>query len=369
MTITSQKTFFISITININKIILVCLFSLLISLLFFLSNADSKEASSISNVKCSIPSKSINTRPDPNGVPTKVEVGCQIVDIKRIVDVMQIVEANLYCTQTWNDPRLSAKSRGSSLEQCNLKLDEIWQPGLTVLNQGKFWNASEPDIRVDSEGNVLIFHRLRGDLSAHLDIKDFPFDSQVLPIKVLSLLYGTDEISLVADESTTGRFENFTIAGWKVEPEVKTKTSNQYVASLDRDFSGIDFNLTAHRESGFYIWKVMAALFLIVFMAWTVFWINPLELGPRIGIATAAILTLIAFRFSLAQTLPKVPYLTILDKIVLLSTVLVFLALVETVLTGVLAREGGTNLANKINLRFRWIYPVFMMLIAIIVFL
>jgi hypothetical protein len=282
---------------------------------------------------------------------------------------MQIFEANLYCTQTWNDPRLSAKSRGSSLEECNLKLDEIWHPELRVMNQGKFWNVSESDIRVDSEGNVLIFHRLRGDLSTQLDIRDFPFDSQVLPIKVLSLLYGPDEISLVADESKTGRLENFSIAGWKVEPEVKTKTSNQYVASLDRDFSRIDFNLTAHRESGFYIWKVMVALFLIVFMAWTVFWIKPLELGPRIGIATAAVLTLIAFRFSLTQLLPKVSYLTIMDQIVFLSTALVFLALVETVLTGIIAREGGTNLANKINIQFRWIYPISMILIAILVFI
>ena len=48
---------------------------------------------------------------------------------------------------------------------------------------------------------------------------------------------------------------------------------------------------------------------------------------------------------------------------------IVFLALVETVLTGILARGDGTNLANKINIQFRWIYPGFMILIAILVFL
>ena len=33
-------------------------------------------------------------------------------------------------------------------------------------------------------------------------------------------------------------------------------------------------------------------------MAWTVFWIDPKEIGPQVGVSTASVLTLIAFQYA-----------------------------------------------------------------------
>ena len=53
---------------------------------------------------------------------------------------------------------------------------------------------------------------------------------------------------------------------------------------------------------------------LIVMMSWVVFWIDPAKFGPQIGLSVTAMLTLIAFQFTLTTSLPKVGYFTVLDQ-------------------------------------------------------
>jgi hypothetical protein len=86
-------------------------------------------------------------------------------------------------------------------------------------------------------------------------------------------------------------------------------------------------------------------------MSWAVFWIDPKQVGPQIGVATTSLLTLIAYRFLLGGIVPRVSYLTRLDIFILGSTILVFLALVEAVVTGQLGSRDKERLALRID---RW---------------
>ena len=93
-------------------------------------------------------------------------------------------------------------------------------------------------------------------------------------------------------------------------------------------------------------------------MAWTVFWVDPENVGPQLGISTASVLTLIAFQFSLVRMLPRVSYLTRIDLFLLGATVLVFLALGGSVLTSKFARAGELAKAQKIDRHARWAYTL-----------
>jgi type IV secretory pathway VirB2 component (pilin) len=97
---------------------------------------------------------------------------------------------------------------------------------------------------------------------------------------------------------------------------------------------------------------------IIVFMSWVVFWIAPENLGPRLSVAVTSMLTLIAYRFLLGQSLPRVSYLTRLDYFLLGCTFLVFAALVEVTATGAMAATGRGEKANKVNRQSRWIFPI-----------
>ena len=99
-------------------------------------------------------------------------------------------------------------------------------------------------------------------------------------------------------------------------------------------------------------------------MAWTVFVIGQDQMGPRIGISTASIFTLIAFQFSLGRVLPPISYLTRADQFALGSSVLVYLALAETIFTGKLKVGGKPELARRIDFHSRWLYPALFLLVV-----
>jgi hypothetical protein len=99
-------------------------------------------------------------------------------------------------------------------------------------------------------------------------------------------------------------------------------------------------------------------LSLIVLMSWIVFWLDPSRVDAQVGLAATAILTLIAFRFSIENLLPPVSYLTRLDYFLTGCTWLVFLAMLEVVITARLVNDERLAPARRIDRWSRGIFPV-----------
>ena len=56
--------------------------------------------------------------------------------------------------------------------------------------------------------------------------------------------------------------------------------------------------------------------------------------------------------------MPKVPYTTRLDEFVLMSTAIVFIALVQAVITSLFAQSNKSNLARKVDTISRIVFPL-----------
>jgi hypothetical protein len=69
-------------------------------------------------------------------------------------------------------------------------------------------------------------------------------------------------------------------------------------------------------------------------------------------------LTLIAFQFALTDVLPKLSYFTTMDKLILGSSVLVFLAMAESVLALNLVSKGKEETAVKLDAACQWLFPL-----------
>jgi hypothetical protein len=314
---------------------------------------------------CTIPSNVVGYRPDPAGVPTEVSIGVYVIDIMGINNPEQAFTADIYVTAGWQDKRLSEESLGDSLEYCRVKLNEIWHPNMEIINRRTMNRVFEDTVQIDGEGNVIYKQRGIGELTTPVDLKDFPIDRQLFSIRVSSFSYDASEVSLVLNESETGRLGRFSLAGWSIEPG-EAGVTTQNIVPQNRSFDLLYYELIAEREYGYYLWKVFFPLALIVFMAWTVFWIDPSQLGAQVGVSGAAVFTLISFHFSLGYYLPTVSYLTRADKYILGSTILVFLALGEGILTSYLANNDRHDLSMKIDRWSRVIYPgLFLMCIWI----
>ena len=216
---------------------------------------------------------------------------------------------------------------------------------------------------VSPDGDVVYMQQFYGDLTMPMmHFKNFPFDEQMLPITIVSGGFGPKAVEFIVDPKRTGRNDVFSIADWEVG-EIKGASGAYYVKGHDRHFSRIEFTLPAKRYAGFFVSRVIMPLILIVIMSFTVFWIDPKEIGPQLGIAATSMLTVMAFQFAINNSLPRIFYLTRIDLFILCSTMIVFLALIEAITTSTLTRFGKIKLAQKIDTWAKWVFlPCFILL-------
>jgi hypothetical protein len=300
----------------------------------------------------------------PPGTATEVRLGIFVMDVASIDDAKQTFTADFFVILRWTDARLSfAESAGSEVVRV-LPVMEVWHPELAVLNQRELRPALPEQVRVSPDGAVLYRQRYQGTLASPLDLRQFPFDQQ-RPSIGIAVLQGARPVVLHPDPQRTGRMPRFSIAGWDVEVGRMESDSFEPIEDEVR-LPRATLPLTAERDVGYYVWKLFVPLGLIVFMAWTVFFIGHDQMGPRIGISTAAIFTLIAFQFSLGRILPPISYLTRADLFALGSSVLVYLALAETILSGKLNVGGKPGLARRIDRHARWIYATLFVVVAVV---
>ncbi|HEY5894213.1 MAG TPA: hypothetical protein VIT91_13390 [Chthoniobacterales bacterium] len=300
-------------------------------------------------------------RPDAETKPTKISVGVWASDISKIDSASQTFTASLFVGLRWHDARVAHPGP----EVRVYSLADIWHPELLVANDDGSVKRTLPETaEVTSDGTVVYRQRFTGSFAQRLDLRAFPFDQHRFLAHFVVIGYRPEEIQFIPDEALVaaglpggaGIAETLTLADWRVvAPRVLTQP---YQAAPGLQIAGYIFEFHARRLPQYYLLKVILPLLLIVMMSWTVFWIDPTNGGPQISVAVTSMLTLIAYRFAIGSEVPKLPYLTRLDAFILASSILVFLSLIEVMLTTKLATNNRTDLARLIDRRCRILFPI-----------
>jgi hypothetical protein len=108
---------------------------------------------------------------------------------------------------------------------------------------------------------------------------------------------------------------------WLAE-EVSLKVS---IEGSDSEM-GIQMKLTRRPE--FYLFNIMLINFLIVTISLSVYTIDAQDFATRVGILETNLLTAVAFKFVINSYVPSVPYLTLLDKYMILTFMIMFTTVV-----------------------------------------
>ena len=309
----------------------------------------------------------LGERPSINGEPVIVEIGVFVFDIDDIDDVNQRFSIDMFLVGRWQDHRLALPEVERKGQTRFMLLDDVWTPRILFLNQRGLKPQLREGVKVDDLGNVTFQNRLSGELAANLEFQDFPFDVQRLPIDIVSYQYTTDEMQFSPDSVITSLEDNFSIEGWhlkQLEPEIDEFTVPADGSKLPR----LTYVIEAERDSDYYVLTMLIPMALIIFMAWTVFWLQPNIVPPRIAISTASIFSLLALGVSLRLGLPKVSYLTRADVFVLGCTLMVFLALGVAVLGSRWASSDRMEQALKVNAIARWVYMLLFVVVTLVAF-
>ena len=281
-----------------------------------------------------------------------VEVKVQILDIDGIDNVSQAFTANLTIVMRWRDSSLAHNGP----DAISKPLDDIWFPNIQIINQQKLISTLPRAVEILPDGEVVYRQRVWGSFSQPLDLRLFPFDTQRLQITLANVGLGAEVVNLVPSPNSRIS-KTLTMPDWEV-------TGWDFVASnlsLDEEspqVQGMIFSLDVKRDRSFFIYKVILPLILIVMMSWMVFWIDPSLAASQISVSVTAMLTMIAYRFALAGMMPRLAFLTSLDHFVLVSTLVVFLSMVEVIYTAYLSTSDQLEKARKVDRKARWIAPL-----------
>ena len=285
--------------------------------------------------------------------PSEISVVIFVLDIDNIDSADQNFTANVFVGCRWTDPSLAHPGPKKIVKP----LKEIWHPRIQFVNQQKIFHTFPPEVEISPDGEVVYRIRVWGNFSQPLNLRNFPFDKQEFNIQIIATGYKPDEIKFVSDSKIQSSIaEKLSLADWSVVQSKAQVTPYKPLSAIE--VSGFMFSFTAKRHSDYYLLKVILPLLLIVGMSWIVFWIPPTQSATQISVSVTSMLTLIAYRFAVDSHLPNISYLTRLDYFILGSTILVFLTLLQVVITSIMASNDNLKTALIIDLHSRWIFPL-----------
>ena len=111
--------------------------------------------------------------------------------------------------------------------------------------------------------------------------------------------------------------KNQNINGWDIKGFNLYNTIEE--DEQDMFVSTAVIEIQIERQHGYYIYKVLIPILLILLVCWSVVWVDPKELEARLTITIVCLLSLIAYNFVIDSELPKLEYLTVMDWIILVS--------------------------------------------------
>ena len=304
-----------------------------------------------------VPEKSLKTRPGAGSSPTRVLVAVYVVDLKEIDGPKQNFTADVVVRLRWKDPRLAPSKPGVRA----YSLNEIWHPGVQVVNRFSVQTTLPEILEADQEGMIRYRQRYIGQFSTLLDLRAFPFDRQTLSIRLAAPAAASGEIEFVEDVDM-GLASPLSITDWNIG-RWRARTEAYQVGAGGRELAAFRLEFEATRYFNFYLVQIVIPLTMILCMSWVVFWIDPNQSGPRISISITSMLTLVAYRLLLGSFLPRLSFLTRMDYFVLSSTSLVFLALLNVIFIGRLMLAQKETLAKKVDMHSRWIFPLIFLLV------
>jgi hypothetical protein len=139
------------------------------------------------------------------------------------------------------------------------------------------------------------------------------------------------------------RIKKSNLAEWSVDvPCVRLGLSGP--TGSGNYYSNVEFCIMVHRNFVYYVWKVLAIVYLLILSSFVCFAMDPIDdFGDRINICLTLFLAAVAFLYVVGENLPKVPYLTLLDKLMLIAFFFIFLAGVESLFAKNMQASHGTG--------------------------
>mmetsp|Transcript_11475 Transcript_11475/g.15932 ORF Transcript_11475/g.15932 Transcript_11475/m.15932 type:complete len:361 (-) Transcript_11475:25-1107(-) len=309
-----------------------------------ISLQNSQSTDSTDNQRLSL--KRRQTHVDATGARTVV-CRMRIPELYQVDTATWMVSIAINLHLFWKDPSIIGKVEDE------INWDSVWKPDLEILNAFEVNEESVFELLDSSSGSVRQKIKYRGTITNYMNLADFPFDEDDIVIQIRPKKATEKEMKLELDsrikpEELVGYEAAIGLTDWLVGTPT-ARIDSQYRSSNDTYVPVIHMEIPIKRLYEFYLVRVLLILLLIVVMSWTTFSVDTLDFTGRLGINLTLFLAAVAFLFVIAEGLPKLPYLTALDRLLTISFLALFLTVAENWVVFMLARNEKTAQAERVD--------------------
>lgn len=279
-------------------------------------------------------------------VARKVSIKVEFVKLEDIDTIKQVFSGIIYVKAKWREPSLEFSV---SRDAQNVDWDSLWNPKLDIHNvMGEAKQEIWHELESQADGSVWVVERRRvkGTFTENMELQEFPFDIQdisvlltsELPIEEVELDEDQDDISNVVIHSFVDSSEWHLRRFVYIEPRILEDNNTKH----EHRKPGLFFRCCVVRRSEFFIWNNMLVMSLISALSFTTFAVDVDKTQNRIQLSFILVLAGVTFKFAASQAVPKISYLTHLDRYVLASMVFLFTVCMWHAIVSLLS-EGSTQ--------------------------
>lgn len=294
--------------------------------------------------------------PSDGSGPIVVTIRFQVLDFARVNSRDESFDLTGYLEMNWTDPRLALKQKSSGPGIRTLKAGDIWIPRVyfpNALDQPR--DHGEPEVEVDSKGHVSHGEIISGKFSAELSLRSFPFDRQWLPVRIGAFLDQTKVVLRSSPDRVTLSHQAF-LTDWSILGITVNQAAERYTPESE-PYSVLVIETAVARKWNFYVWRVLVPMTLLVMLSWTVLWMDPVIVAPQATTAVGTLISLVAFNFTIDFAMPKLGYLTFIDRHALLGLAFVAAIVIEVAAAHHSMIRERSEYGHRIQMTSRWVIP------------
>jgi hypothetical protein len=268
--------------------------------------------------------------------PMVVRIGLVIRNLTSIDEVKESWQVTGLLTAKWKDRSLQYRSGGPGHVYRELP-SNVWKPDFEFTNEVTPTNFRFVDFYAEPDGTIVYAQTFSATLSTGLDLRRFPFDSQLLPLVIQAGGDDLDRTILKPDlpDSALPKRAYAGLAQWV--PLSLTERLGTVAGSASRA-SDVEFGLKVRRNPKSYVWKFIVPLLLLVIISWVTFWLSHEEFKTKdqLQSAVATLLIVVAFNITASSLLPRTEYITYIDALLFTCFIFVIISIATIVGTHLL---------------------------------
>jgi len=209
-------------------------------------------------------------------------------------------------------------------------------------------------------------YRIQAELSTAIDLRDYPFDRQALPILIEDRGNASNVMVFAFDGKNSSVEPDLGLVGWILEGFKGETVTHTYQVN-DSTYSRLVFDIYVRRAATTSAVMLILPAALLVFVSLLTLLLKGQRLSNRISLNGTMLLAAILLHLRIAADLPTRSYLTFADRFMIATYIVLVMALVSSVLLGFYTERGDQRQATFIYRYSLLIAPMAAILIYIII--